>query len=81
MRLSSLEKQLLEQLASSEGNILENKALIQALTDTKTSSLEIKEALGNSQVVQVKLDNEREVYRNFARNGANVYFLIQALKR
>ena len=80
VKLSNLEKQLLEQLASSEGNILENKALIQALTDTKTSSLEIKEALGDSQVVQAKLDNEREVYRNFARNGANVFFLIQALK-
>lgn len=80
VRLSNLEKQLLEQLASSDGDILENKALIQALTDTKSSSIEINEALSNSQEVQAKLDKEREVYRKFAKNGANVYFLIQALK-
>uniref|UniRef100_A0A7S0W0F2 Cytoplasmic dynein 2 heavy chain 1 n=2 Tax=Hemiselmis TaxID=77924 RepID=A0A7S0W0F2_9CRYP len=80
VRLSNLEKQLLEQLASSEGNILENKALIQALTDTKVSSQEIKQSLDNSHLVQAKLDNEREVYRNFARSSANVFFLIQALK-
>jgi len=80
VRLSTLEKQLLEQLASSEGNILENKALIQALTDTKVSSLEIKEALANSHKVQMKLDEEREVYRSFARTGSNVFFLVQTLK-
>ncbi len=80
VRLSGLEKQLLEQLASSQGNILENKALIQALTDTKTSSLEIMNALKNSHEVQAKLDQERDVYRGFARSAANVYFLVQTLK-
>ena len=80
LNLSTLEKQLLEQLASSEGSILENKALIQALTDTKISSQEIKSALADSQLLQLKLDAERDVYRGFARTGSRVFFLIQTLK-
>ena len=78
--LSKLEKDLLEQLASSQGNILEDTKLIQKLTDIKSSSLEIKEALAASSQVQHKLNQEREVYRDFARTASNVFFLIQSLK-
>ena len=35
MRLADLEKKLLEELANSQGNILENKSLIEHLNDTK----------------------------------------------
>ena len=78
--LSKLEKDLLEQLASSQGNILEDTKLIQKLSEIKSSSVEIKEALAASSELQHKLNEEREVYRDFARTGSNVYFLIQSLK-
>jgi dynein heavy chain 2 len=42
--------------------------------------VEIKEALAASSELQHKLNTEREVYRDFARTGSNVYFLIQSLK-
>ncbi|EKX39469.1 hypothetical protein GUITHDRAFT_160010 [Guillardia theta CCMP2712] len=80
MSLSELEKQLLQQLAESQGNVLENKELIQKLTDIKNSSIEIKDALRNSAELQLKLDDEREVYRPFARTASGTFFLIQALK-
>ena len=39
--LSKLEKDLLEQLASSTGNILEDNRLIQKLSEIKASSIEV----------------------------------------
>jgi dynein heavy chain 2 len=78
--LSKLEKDLLEQLASSQGNILEDTKLIQKLTEIKSSSVEITEALAASAQLQHKLNEEREVYRDFARTASNVFFLIQSLK-
>merc|ERR1719487_1498461 len=45
VQLDQLERQLLEQLASSEGNILDNKALIDSLNETKTKSLTISQKL------------------------------------
>jgi len=80
MELSDLEKKLLEELASSGGNILENKPLIEQLTEIKASSLKIKDALAKSHELQLNLDEERNVYRPFAETASNVYFLIQGLK-
>jgi hypothetical protein len=45
VQLAGLEKQLLEALATSEGDILENTALIESLTRTKSKSAEIAAAL------------------------------------
>eukprot|EP00960_Hanusia_phi_P074744 768303-Hanusia_phi.AAC.2 len=80
MSLSELEKQLLQQLASSQGDVLENKELIDNLTEIKNSSLKIQEALRNSAELQLKLDEEREVYRPFARVASGTFFLIHALR-
>jgi len=79
LSLSALEKELLEELASSGDNILDNKPLIQKLTDIKVSAQEIKEALTSSAQLQLKLDSERDVYRGFARAAAGAYFLVQSL--
>ena len=43
--MSELEKNLLESLASSKGNILENIELIKNLNETKIRSNEIKDSL------------------------------------
>ena len=48
IKLSKFEKQLLDELANSEGNILENKALIDSLNQTKQQSTQIEKALSES---------------------------------
>merc|ERR1719162_2112635 len=50
VRLAGLEKELLEALATSEGDILENTALIESLTKTKSTSAEIQSALEKSEL-------------------------------
>mmetsp|Transcript_41826 Transcript_41826/g.82044 ORF Transcript_41826/g.82044 Transcript_41826/m.82044 type:complete len:4055 (+) Transcript_41826:307-12471(+) len=79
IQLAGLEKQLLEELASSEGNILQNKALITSLDQTKTQSVDITKALKTSKQVQADLDKQREVYRPIANVGSVLFFLISDL--
>ena len=47
---------LLDELANSEGNILENKALIDSLNQTKQQSTQIEAALEESKKLQLSLD-------------------------
>ena len=48
MQLASLEKKLLEELATSKGNILENKGLIKNLEENKTKAVIIAKSLEKS---------------------------------
>ena len=79
VQMASLEKQLLEELANSAGNILENKALIDSLNETKTKSAIIQESLKKAHELQINLDQEREVYRRIAAAGSSLYFTIMDL--
>ena len=76
IQLASYEKLLLEELANSEGNILENKALIDSLNQTKQQSSEIERALEESGKLQLSLDQQRNVYKNFAYIGSNLFMVI-----
>jgi dynein heavy chain 2 len=80
VQLAKLEKELLEALATAEGNLLENTTLIESLTRTKEKSAEIEEALVKSAEASIKLDEQREVYRPFAYAGAKLYFLVKHLQ-
>lgn len=75
----ALEKSLLQELANSQGNILENKALVESLNQTKTQSIAIAKALRHSHEVQDDLDKQREVYRPIAHMGSLLYFLLAQL--
>ncbi len=77
MQLSQLEESLLQELANSEGDILENKNLINSLNQTKTQSLSIAQALDHAQEVQADLDRQREVYRDIASKGSILFFLVK----
>ena len=79
IQLSELEKQLLNELADSEGNVLENKALIESLNKTKTQSSEIAQSLATSKEIQADLDRQREVYRPIAHVGSTLFFLVAQL--
>ena len=79
LQQSALEKTLLETLASSEGNILENTKLIESLNKTKEASVEIESSLIESRTIQVSLNKQRDGYRPVASNGSMLYFLVDQL--
>ena len=76
IQLAQYEKSLLEELANSEGNILENKTLIDSLNQTKKQSTEIENALQESKKLQTSLDQQRNVYKNFAYIGSNLFMVV-----
>jgi len=80
VQLAGLEKDLLQALATTEGNLLENTALIESLTRTKEKAAEIEEALLKSAETSSQLDQQREVYRIFANSGSKVFFLVKSLQ-
>ena len=80
VQLATLERDLLQALATAEGNLLENASLIESLTRTKEKSAEIESALAQSAEASIKLDTQREVYRDFAHVGSKLYFLVKDLK-
>nr|WAW84826.1 cytoplasmic dynein 2 heavy chain 1 [Halisarca dujardinii] len=79
--LTALEESLLNELATAEGNILENKALLQSLNETKAKSTTISKSLQDSLQIQQSLDKEREVYLPVAQTGSDLYFLISDLSK
>ncbi len=81
MQLADLEKALLEELASSTGNILENKTLIESLNQTKSKSTIIAQSLRESSALQESLDKEREVYRSLAHKGSKLFIVMNDLQK
>jgi dynein heavy chain 2 len=80
VQLAGLEKDLLQELATTEGNLLENTSLIESLTKTKEKSAEIEVALVQSAQASIQLDQQREVYRPFASTGSKLFFLVKSLR-
>ena len=81
IQLAELEKVLLEELATSSGNILENNSLIESLNQTKEKSKIIEKSLKESSELQESLDQQRNVYRGLAIKGALLYMLITDLQK
>ena len=81
VQLADLEKELLEELATATGNILENKSLLESLNRTKSNSIEITESLKKSQDLQASVDRQREEYRPLASNGSVIFSSLQDLKK
>ncbi len=81
LMMNALEQNLLEQLASSRGNLLENEALIASLNETKQKSLRIKESLEKSKALQEDLDQQRNAYRPLAQKAAALFISINDLQK
>lgn len=79
VQLAELEKTLLQQLAASSGNILENDNLIKSLEGTKAAATTITESLAESSKLQIDLDQQREVYRPLATLGSRIFILVKEL--
>ncbi|XP_057314672.1 cytoplasmic dynein 2 heavy chain 1-like isoform X2 [Hydractinia symbiolongicarpus] len=76
IQLAELEESLLESLANAEGNILDNKELLDSLNKTKSSSSTITQSLQDAHQIQVTLDKERDAYLPLAEHGSAMYFAI-----
>ncbi|XP_063807614.1 cytoplasmic dynein 2 heavy chain 1 isoform X2 [Pseudophryne corroboree] len=81
IQLAKLEESLLETLATSHGNILDNKELINSLNQTKASSALIQESLSESHRLQISLDQERNAYLPLAESASKMYFIICDLSK
>ncbi|XP_037123246.1 cytoplasmic dynein 2 heavy chain 1 isoform X1 [Syngnathus acus] len=81
IQLALLEESLLETLATSQGNILENRELIDSLNQAKASSALIQESLLESHRLQASLDQERDAYLPLAESASKMYFVITDLSK
>jgi dynein heavy chain 2 len=81
IQLAALEEQLLKELANAEGNILENKSLIQSLNEAKEKSLIVHNSLQESKLLQESLDFERLKYMQVANHGSSMYFVVNGLSQ
>jgi dynein heavy chain len=77
--LQSLDKQLLERLSASQGNLLDDSALISVLADTKAKAQEVKEKIEASYTTEQIINKRREHYRPVATRGSVIYFVIVSM--
>ncbi|CAD7974700.1 unnamed protein product [Amoebophrya sp. A25] len=81
VKLAELEALLLEKLAASEGDILEDVDLILTLEDAKKTSDEVKEKFAIAQDTEAKINEISENYRPTASKGALFFFLLMDLRK
>ncbi len=74
--LKQLEDTLLRELASAQGNILDNAALIETLDNTKKKAVEIAENLAAAQVTAKELELTRVKYAPVAKRGSILFFVM-----
>ncbi|KAL1506398.1 hypothetical protein ABEB36_005769 [Hypothenemus hampei] len=80
-KLFLLQTQLLECLANSDGNILNNKNLIVTLNETKSSSTAVADALEESIKIRTALRKEYEIFLDIASFGSQLYFACQEFSK
>ena len=81
IEISQLEDFLLEQLAGSTGNILENKELLASLNETKKKSALIASSLRESLELQQALEQEGNAYLPLATFASELFFAISDLTK
>ncbi|KAI8824969.1 dynein heavy chain and region D6 of dynein motor-domain-containing protein [Fimicolochytrium jonesii] len=81
IQLARLEESLLSELANSQGNILENKTLIDSLNETQQKSSVIANGLQESRRLQEALDRERDKFAPLSSFGSLLFFAMADLAR
>ena len=80
IKLKELEDDILERLSSSEGNVTDDKELIEALEETKRIANDIEKKMEESAKVQAEINLKSEKYRPVADRGSLLYFLMCELQ-
>jgi len=77
--LTQLMSQILHLLFTSKGNILDNETLITTLHEAKSTSILVNERLEEAQKTEREIQEKREVFRDVAKRGSLLYFVILEL--
>ena len=80
-RLKDIEDKILKMLFHSEGNILDDEELIEALNDSKVMSKEINKRLKEAEETEEKISRARAKYTPVATRGSVIYFVIADLSQ
>lgn len=80
-QLKEIEDKILQLLASSSGNILDDEELIQALDASKVTSAEVKAQVEQAEKTAKEIEVAREDYRTAARRGSVLYFVVADLSK
>jgi dynein heavy chain 2 len=81
IQISDLEDELLNQLANSSGNILENRELLDSLNETKTKSAVIEVSLTESEHLQNSFEVEANKYIPLAVFASKLFFSLTDLPK
>lgn len=79
IQLKELEDNLLCLLATAEGDILSNEALIVTLEETKGTVCDISAKVAVAKETEAKVATAFEAYRPNAHRGAMIYFIMNGL--
>merc|ERR1719379_1047831 len=74
--LQLLDKQLLDRLSNSTGNLLDDIELIEVLANTKAKSKEVEQKLIDAGEKKAEISEKREQYRPVATRGSVMYFCM-----
>merc|ERR1719191_380281 len=72
--LQILDKQLLDRLSNSTGNLLEDTELIEVLATTKAKAIEVSTKLQEADERKKEINEKREQFRPVATRGSVMYF-------
>merc|ERR1711881_362529 len=72
--LQLLDKQLLERLSNSTGNLLDDTELIEVLANTKAKAKEVGGKLAEAAEREIEINEKREQFRPVATRGSIMYF-------
>merc|ERR1719473_408945 len=74
--LQLLDKQLLDRLSNSTGNLLDDVELIEVLANTKAKSKEVEQKNADAGEKKIEINEKREQYRPLATRGSVMYFCM-----
>lgn len=74
--LQRLDKNLLERLTQSKGNLLDDTELMDVLNSTKNQSKEVQMKLVDAELKTKEINEKREQYRAVAIRGSALYFCM-----
>jgi len=72
--LALLDKQLLDRLSNSTGNLLDDTELIEVLANTKAKAKEVEGKLKEADERTIEINEKREQFRPVATRGSIMYF-------
>ena len=74
--LQKLDKDLLQRLTESTGNLLDDTSLMEMLNNTKTQAKEVATKLSDAETKTKEINEKREQYRPVAIRGSALYFTL-----